>query len=87
MKHLRYLILGLLLASTELASAADVLMRLNRDQIDLLGSAYLEIVYVDMQGSPPAPPSSKAWTYNSTVKVRRLRSLIFSGAQKRFTAI
>ena len=40
MKHLRYLILGLLLASTELASAADVLMRLNRDQIDLLGSAY-----------------------------------------------
>ena len=57
MKQLRYLILGLLLASTELASAADVLMRLNRDQIDLLGSAYLEIVYVDMQGSPPAPPS------------------------------
>ena len=57
MKHLRYLILGLLLASAELASAADVLMRLNRDQIDLLGSAYLEIVFVDMQGSPPAPPS------------------------------
>ena len=57
MKHLRYLMLSLLLAITGLASAADVLMRLNRDQIDLLGSAYLEIVFVDMQGSPPAPPS------------------------------
>ena len=57
MKYLRYLVLGLLLASTQLASAADVLMRLNREQIDLLGSTYLEIVYVDMQGSPPALPS------------------------------
>ena len=74
------------LASAELASAADVLMRLNRDQIDLLGSAYL-VVFVDMQGSPPAPPRSKGWTYNSTVKAHRLRSLIYSGAQKRFTAI
>ena len=87
MKYLRYLILGLLLASTQLASAADVLMRLNREQIDLLGSTYLEIVYVDMQGSPPAPPRSKGWTYNSTVKAHRLRSLIYSGAQKKFTAI
>ena len=57
MKHLRYLILGLLLASAEPARAADVLMRLNREQIDLLGSALLEIVYVDMQGTPPALPS------------------------------
>ena len=57
MKHIRYLILGLLLASTDLVSAAEVLMRLNQERIDLLGSAFLEIVYVDMQGSPAALPS------------------------------